>query len=111
MRRVMEVGLGCTIGIAVGDLLLHWLGSGIWQAAVVLLFSILLARFLDSGTIFTTQLALQSRAGGAAAGAGRRPVHPQHRRGGGRRGRAAGDDPDPEGSPPGTAQGRPEAAA
>ena len=43
-----------------GDLLLHWLGAGIWQAAVVLLFSILLARFLDSGTIFTTQLGLQS---------------------------------------------------
>ncbi|MDJ0320760.1 FUSC family protein [Pseudarthrobacter sp. PS3-L1] len=60
LRRVVEVGLGCTIGIAVGDMLLHWLGSGIWQAAVVLLFSILLARFLDSGTIFTTQLGLQS---------------------------------------------------
>ncbi|WP_353711000.1 FUSC family protein [Arthrobacter sp. K5] len=60
MRRVMEVGLGCTIGIAVGDMLLHWLGAGIWQAAVVLLVSILLARFLDSGNIFTTQLALQS---------------------------------------------------
>ena len=60
LRRVVEVGLGCTIGIVVGDLLLHWLGSGIWQAAVVLLFSILLARFLDSGSIFTTQLGLQS---------------------------------------------------
>ncbi|QYF88745.1 aromatic acid exporter family protein [Arthrobacter sp. PAMC25284] len=60
LRRVMEVGLGCTIGIVVGDLLLHWLGSGIWQAAVVLFFSILLARFLDGGTIFTTQLGLQS---------------------------------------------------
>ncbi|MCX6498592.1 MAG: FUSC family protein [Arthrobacter sp.] len=60
LRRVVEVGLGCTLGIVVGDLLLHWLGAGIWQAAVVLLFSILLARFLDSGTIFTTQLGLQS---------------------------------------------------
>ncbi|MGW9413800.1 FUSC family protein [Arthrobacter cupressi] len=60
LRRVMEVGLGCTLGIVVGDLLVHWLGSGVWQAAVVLLFSILLARFLDSGTIFTTQLGLQS---------------------------------------------------
>ncbi|MFE4541656.1 aromatic acid exporter family protein [Arthrobacter sp. NPDC056727] len=60
LRRVMEVGLGCTLGIAVGDMLLHWLGAGIWQAAVVLLTSILLARFLDSGNIFTTQLALQS---------------------------------------------------
>lgn len=60
LRRVLEVGLGCTIGIAVGDLLLHWLGAGIWQAALVLFLSILLARFLDSGAIFTTQLALQS---------------------------------------------------
>ncbi|WP_051389391.1 FUSC family protein [Arthrobacter sp. 35W] len=60
VRRVLEVGLGCTLGIAVGDLLLHWLGSGIWQAAIVLFFSIMLARFLDSGAIFTTQLALQS---------------------------------------------------
>lgn len=60
LRRVVEVGLGCTIGIAVGDLVLHWLGGYIWVAAIVLLISILLARFLDSGTIFTTQLGLQS---------------------------------------------------
>ncbi|WP_288023692.1 FUSC family protein [Arthrobacter sp.] len=60
LRRVMEVGLGCTIGIALGDTLLTWLGSGIWQAALVVFLSILLARFLDSGAIFTTQLALQS---------------------------------------------------
>ncbi len=60
LRRVLEVGSGCTIGIAVGDMLLHWLGAGIWQAALVLFLSILLARFLDSGAIFTTQLALQS---------------------------------------------------
>ncbi|WP_104086942.1 aromatic acid exporter family protein [Arthrobacter sp. GMC3] len=60
LRRVLEVGLGCTIGIVVGDTLLHWLGSGIWQAALVVFLSVLLARFLDSGAIFTTQLALQS---------------------------------------------------
>ncbi|MCQ9162600.1 aromatic acid exporter family protein [Arthrobacter sp. STN4] len=60
LRRVLEVGLGCTIGIILGDALLHWLGSGIWQAALVVFLSILLARFLDSGAIFTTQLALQS---------------------------------------------------
>ncbi|HEV7168652.1 MAG TPA: FUSC family protein [Micrococcaceae bacterium] len=60
LRRVLEVGLGCTLGIVVGDLLLRWLGSGIWQAALVLFFSIMLARFLDSGSIFTTQLGLQS---------------------------------------------------
>lgn len=60
LRRVLEVAAGCTLGIAVGDILLQLLGVGIWQAAVVLFISILLARFLDSGVIFTTQLGLQS---------------------------------------------------
>lgn len=60
LRRVVEVAVGCTIGIAVGDTLLHWLGSGFWQAGLVVFLSLLLARFLDSGAIFTTQLALQS---------------------------------------------------
>ncbi|MHA7282627.1 FUSC family protein [Arthrobacter sp. TMS2-4] len=60
LRRVLEVAIGCTLGIAVGDLLLALFGNGLWQAALVLFVSILLARFLDSGTIFTTQLGLQS---------------------------------------------------
>ena len=60
LRRVLEVAIGCTLGIAVGDLLLALFGTGLWQAALVLFVSILLARFLDSGTIFTTQLGLQS---------------------------------------------------
>ncbi|MEG9246580.1 FUSC family protein [Arthrobacter sp. Soc17.1.1.1] len=60
IRRVLEVAIGCTLGISVGDLLLTLFGTGLWQAAVVLFISILLARFLDSGTIFTTQLGLQS---------------------------------------------------
>ncbi|GER24081.1 hypothetical protein NCCP1664_25760 [Zafaria cholistanensis] len=60
LRRTLEVALGCTLGIAVGDLLLSLLGTGIWQAAVVVALSLALARFLDSGTIFSTQLGLQS---------------------------------------------------
>ncbi|MCC9197472.1 FUSC family protein [Arthrobacter sp. zg-Y820] len=59
-RRVLEVGVGCTLGITVGELLLHVLGTGLWQAAVVLFVSLMLARFLDRGVIFTTQLGLQS---------------------------------------------------
>ena len=59
-RRVLEVSIGCTLGIVMGDLLIHVLGPGEWQAAVVLLVSLLLARFLDNGAIFTTQMGLQS---------------------------------------------------
>ncbi|NYE96086.1 uncharacterized membrane protein YgaE (UPF0421/DUF939 family) [Psychromicrobium silvestre] len=60
IRRVLEVALGCTLGIIMGELVLRWAGSGIWQAAVVLFLSIMLARFLDGGGIFATQLGLQS---------------------------------------------------
>lgn len=60
MRRVLEVAIGCTMGIAVGDLLLTALGTGIWQAGAVVFISLALARFLDSGSIFTTQFGVQS---------------------------------------------------
>lgn len=60
LRRSLEVAIGCTLGVAVGDLLLTILGSGLWQAGLVLLLSLTIARFLDSGPIFTTQLGLQS---------------------------------------------------
>lgn len=60
VRKVLEVAIGCTLGIAVGDLLMHFLGAGLWQAGIILFVSLLLARFLDRGVIFATQLGLQS---------------------------------------------------
>lgn len=60
LRRTLEVAIGCTLGIAVGDILLTLFGQGLWQAAVVLFISLSLARFLDRGTIFSTQLGLQA---------------------------------------------------
>ena len=60
VRKVLEVAVGCTLGIAVGDLLMHLLGAGLWQAGVILFISILLARFIDRGVILATQLGVQS---------------------------------------------------
>ncbi|MDY6056035.1 FUSC family protein [Micrococcus sp.] len=60
LRRVAEVAVGCTLGILIGDLLMLGLGRGVWQAAVVVFVSLLVARFLDSGQVFTTQMSLQS---------------------------------------------------
>lgn len=59
-RRILEVSLGVTLGILVGDLLMLALGRGTWQAALVLFVSILLARFLDKGILFTIQMGVQS---------------------------------------------------
>ena len=60
LRRVLEVSVGCTLGILIGDALMLGLGRGMWQAAIVLFVSIMAARFLDSGPIFTTQMSLQA---------------------------------------------------
>lgn len=60
VRKVLEVAVGCTLGIAVGDLLMHLLGAGLWQAGIILFISILLARFIDRGVILATQLGVQS---------------------------------------------------
>lgn len=59
-RRVLEVSIGCTLGILLAELVTHWIGRGVWQAAVVMLMSVLVAQFLNSATLFTTQMALQS---------------------------------------------------
>lgn len=59
-RRILEVSLGVTCGILVGELLLMALGRGPWQAAVALFLSVLLARFIDNGIIFTIQMSAQS---------------------------------------------------
>lgn len=60
MRKVLEVALGCTLGVALGDLLMQWWGRGLWQAAAVMSLSLLVARYLNSGPIFSTQLGMQS---------------------------------------------------
>lgn len=60
MRKALEVSIGVTLGILVGDSLQALLGQGYWQGIIVVFATILLARFIDSGVIFTTQMSIQS---------------------------------------------------
>ncbi|MGO1183547.1 MAG: FUSC family protein [Micrococcaceae bacterium] len=60
VRKVLEIAVGCTLGILIGDLMLTWLGANPFTALLVVFVSIIVARFLDSGVIFTTQMSLQS---------------------------------------------------
>lgn len=59
LRRVAEVTLGVAIGVFLGDLLTHWLGSGAWQIALVVVLGMSAALLLDAGVIFVTQAAVQ----------------------------------------------------
>jgi uncharacterized membrane protein YgaE (UPF0421/DUF939 family) len=59
-RRVLELAIGVTIGIGIGDAIVHVIGSGAWQVAVVLVVSAVIARFIDAGILLTTQAGVQA---------------------------------------------------
>ena len=60
LRRVAEVTLGVAVGVFLGDLLTHWLGSGGWQIALIVSLAMVSALLLDAGAIFVTQAAVQA---------------------------------------------------
>ncbi|NUU16642.1 aromatic acid exporter family protein [Cellulomonas humilata] len=60
VRRVAELAVGVAIGVGLGDLLVHLIGNGPWQVAVVLFVAAILARFLDRGGMLTTQAGVQA---------------------------------------------------
>ncbi|GAA1177623.1 FUSC family protein [Nesterenkonia xinjiangensis] len=60
LRKVVEVALGCTLGIFIGDLVLHFFGAGLLTASFVLFVSIMLARLLDNSSLLAMQMGLQA---------------------------------------------------
>jgi uncharacterized membrane protein YgaE (UPF0421/DUF939 family) len=59
-RRAVEVALGVTLGIAVGDLVITVIGVGWWQLAVVIAATMTVARVLGSGVMFAQQAAVSA---------------------------------------------------
>lgn len=60
LRRVAELAVGVTVGVAVGDALVGVIGSGAWQIGVVVAAALVLALALDGGTLVTAQAGLQA---------------------------------------------------
>jgi uncharacterized membrane protein YgaE (UPF0421/DUF939 family) len=59
LRRVGELGVGVTLGVLLGDLLVHLSGRGGWQIAFTVGLAMAIAQLLDGGTLITAQAALQ----------------------------------------------------
>ncbi|MDT0166547.1 FUSC family protein [Actinotalea sp. AC32] len=59
-RRVAELAVGVAVGVLLGDLLVHLIGSGPVQVAAVLAVAALVARFIDRGDLLTTQAGVQA---------------------------------------------------
>ncbi len=59
-RKVAELALGVSVGVAFGELFAYLFGSGPVQIAVVLALAVCLARLIDGATMFGMQAGVQS---------------------------------------------------
>ncbi|NUP03662.1 MAG: aromatic acid exporter family protein [Nonomuraea sp.] len=55
LRRVVELVVGVSLGVGIGDLLVSWIGSGPWQLALVVGLAMAIAVLLNSGALFVAQ--------------------------------------------------------
>ena len=60
LRRALEVTIGAAVGVLVGDLFVHFFGSGYWQIGVVAAVSMSLAVLLGAGTLLVSQAGVQA---------------------------------------------------
>lgn len=60
LRRVVEVTVGVAVGVGVADLFISWVGTGLWQIALIVAVAMSTAVLLDAGNIMVTQAAVQS---------------------------------------------------
>lgn len=54
-RRVLEIGLGATFGVFIGEMVDRFVGFGWWQLLLIMLVTPLLARFIDRADLVTFQ--------------------------------------------------------
>ena len=59
-RRVIETATGMVLGIALSEILVQTFGVGVWQMALTLLISFLLARFISNSAAFALTVGIQS---------------------------------------------------
>ncbi|HEV7195724.1 MAG TPA: FUSC family protein [Pedococcus sp.] len=60
LRRVTEVMIGVAVGVFVGDVFVHFFGSGVWQISLVVVIAMSIASLLGAGLLLTTQAGVQS---------------------------------------------------
>lgn len=59
-RRVLETSIGVTIGIALSEAIVLWLGKGPWQMAIILFLTLLVARAVSANPAFAIAAAVQA---------------------------------------------------
>lgn len=60
LERAVQVVIGVAIGVLVGDVLIHLVGSGYVQVALIVMIAMAVATMLDAGVLMTTQAGVQA---------------------------------------------------
>lgn len=60
IRRALELSLGVTVGVGLGDLLVHYLPGGAWQIPLIVGISLTVASFLSKSPLVSNQVAIGS---------------------------------------------------
>ena len=60
LRRGVDVAIGVTLGVALGDLWFVLFGAGVWQVVLVCAIAMSLATLVGAGPLITTQAGAQS---------------------------------------------------
>lgn len=55
LPRAVELVVGVSLGVLVGDLIIAWIGSGWWQITVVVILAVAVAVFANGGTLLVNQ--------------------------------------------------------
>lgn len=55
LRRTVELVVGVSLGVLVGDLLISAVGTGVWQITLVVMLAVAAAVFADGGTLIVAQ--------------------------------------------------------
>lgn len=58
--RVVEVAVGVTVGVLIGDIFVHFFGTGVWQIMLVIALAMSVTTWLGARTLMVTQSAVQA---------------------------------------------------
>ena len=59
LRKVIELGIGVSVGVGLGEFLVNQIGTGAWQIGVVIALAALVARFIDGASLLVSQAGVQ----------------------------------------------------
>jgi len=58
--RALEIAIGVTVGVLIGDIFLYYFGTGVWQIILVIAVAMSITTWLGARTLMVTQSAVQA---------------------------------------------------